>query len=113
MIVYLLVLGRAPGKVGGCGGRVRLLHHIGSGVNSKADKASHVERLDNAVPPMPPEPLIVPGHVLAGGYDVRLIPLHTKQHHISFASNNALQVYPKYTLSTLSLAQRHQCQLPP
>lgn len=66
MVVYLLELGSAPSKVGGCGQGVGLLHYIGGGVNSKADEASHVEGLHNAVAAMPPEPLIVPGHVLAG-----------------------------------------------
>ena len=66
VMIYLLVVGSALGKVGGCSQRVGLLHHIGGGVDSKADKASHVEGLHNAIPALPPEPLIVPRHILAG-----------------------------------------------
>lgn len=69
--------------MGGCSQRVRLLHHIGSGVDSKADKASHVERLHNAVPAVPPEPLIIPRHILASRYDVWLITLQCRHHRCS------------------------------
>lgn len=77
--MYLLVLGSALGKVGGGSERVGLLHHISSGVDSKADKASHVEGLHNAVPAMPSEPLVIPRHILAGRYDVWLITLQWQQ----------------------------------
>lgn len=82
--IYLLVLGSALGKVGGCSERVGLLHHISSGVNSKADEASHVEGLHNAVPAVPSEPLIIPRHILAGGYDVWLVTLRWQQHRRCF-----------------------------
>ena len=65
--------------MGGCIERAGLLHHIGSGVNSKADEASHVEYLHNAVPAMPSEPLIVPRHILPSRYDVWLISLQRRQ----------------------------------
>ena len=84
MNIYLLVLGGALGKVGGGSERVGLLHHVSSGVNSKADKARHVEGLHNAVPAVPSEPLIIPRHILTGGYDVWLITLQRQEHRQYF-----------------------------
>ncbi len=75
---HLSVLGGLLGKVGGCILGVRLLDDIGSGVHSKADKAGHVEGLHDAVPAVPPEPLIIPWHVLASRDHVGLVALH---HH--------------------------------
>ena len=62
---HLAVHWQRLGQVGGGGDRVGLLHQVDSGVHREADKACHDKGLHNAVPALSPEPLIIPGHVLA------------------------------------------------